>query len=195
MIMTPNFDILGLHFSPRRDGASRLLLDYFVKGAARAGSRVEVISVSELDPVQGCLECGACNYNGECAVDDDMSRVYQAMEATKKIVVSTPLFFYDVPAQGKAIIDRVQAFWARRYVLGQNKDGLPGAKGFLMAVGATKGRDLFVPVALTVRYFFDSLAYPKEFGSLFFRKIEKPSDFSPEQLREAEEAGEIFARA
>ncbi|MDR3204844.1 MAG: flavodoxin family protein [Deltaproteobacteria bacterium] len=190
--MTQSIDILGLHLSPRRGGTSRVVLDYFLKGAKNAGASTEVVSVSEFEPIQGCLECGACNHKGECAVEDDMSKVYRAFEATKKIVVSTSLFFYDVPAQGKALIDRSQAFWARRYVLGQHKNGRPGAKGFLIAVGATKGKDLFLPVTLSVRYFFDSLAYPKDFGTLFFRKLESPSDLTAEQLQEVEAAGEAF---
>jgi multimeric flavodoxin WrbA len=122
-----------------------------------------------------------------------MGLVYEAWEAASRIVVSSPIFFYDIPSQGKAILDRSQAFWVRRYRLGRGKGTKPGAKGFLLAVGATKGEQLFVPITLAVRYLFDAISFPKGFGTLFFRGIEGPSDLSLGQLGEARDAGAAFA--
>jgi multimeric flavodoxin WrbA len=124
-----------------------------------------------------------------------MAVFYQAFSQNSRIVVSSSLFFYDVPAQGKAVIDRSQAFWSKRYVLGENQDGRPGAGGFLLAVGATKGKDLFTPISLSIKYFYDALAFPKTFGTLFFRKIEGPADLTEEDLLSAKAAGLEFARA
>ncbi|MDR2613215.1 MAG: flavodoxin family protein [Deltaproteobacteria bacterium] len=186
--------ILGLHMSPREKGSSALLLERFSEGAKRAGASVEILSVSKLD-IRGCAECGKCNETGACVfVDDDMAAVYSAWETATRIVVATPVFFYDMPSQGKAILDRSQAFWSRRYMLNQNKEGVPGAKGFLLACGATKGKDLFVPVTLAVKYLFDSIAFPKTFPVLSFRQIETPDKFTAGQLEEAEKAGCEFAR-
>jgi hypothetical protein len=186
--------ILGLHLSPRAKGSSALLLEHFRKGVEKAGSQMETISVSNLK-ISGCLECGGCEKTGQCVIDDDMGKIYKSWERSEKIVVAASIFFYDIPAQGKAVIDRSQAFWSRRYILGQNKDGRPGTKGFLLAVGATKGKDLFIPVSLSVKYFFDALAFPKNFSSLFFNKIETPDVFTDEQLEEVEKAGMEFAKS
>jgi multimeric flavodoxin WrbA len=186
--------ILGLHMSPRENGSSALMLEKFVDGAVRAGAEVEALSVSQLD-IKGCQECGNCAEAGVCAIDfDDMSLVYSAWEQATRIVVSTPVWFYDMPSQGKAILDRSQTFWSRRYVLGRNKDGIPGAKGFLLACGATKGKDLFNPVTLSVKYLFDAIAFPKDFPVLSYRQIETPDKFTKEQLEEIEQAGFEFAK-
>ncbi|MDR3154874.1 MAG: flavodoxin family protein [Deltaproteobacteria bacterium] len=194
MVKNTGVKILGLHMSPRTEGTSALLLEKFAQGAERAGASVEVISVSRLD-IKGCQECGHCSEAGICAIDfDDMSVIYSAWESATRIVISTPVFFYDMPSQGKAVLDRSQAFWSRRYVLGQNKDGVPGAKGFLLAVGATKGKDLFVPVTLAVKYLFDAIAFPKTFPVLSFRQVETPDKFTAEQLAEAEKAGFEFGQ-
>ncbi|MCK4722818.1 MAG: flavodoxin family protein, partial [Dehalococcoidia bacterium] len=58
--------------------------------------------------------------------------------------------------QVKALIDRCQALWARRYVL---KQGPPdsGRKGAFIAVGATRGEKLFDGSILTVKYFFQAI--------------------------------------
>jgi hypothetical protein len=60
-------------------------------------------------------------------------------------------------------------------------------------VGATKGKDLFIPVTLSVKYFFDSLAYPKNFETLFLRSVEEPKQVTDEQVEEARLAGRNFA--
>ena len=186
--------VLGLHLSPRRKGSSWILLEEFGKGVKEAGKEFKSLSVAETGFIHGCNECGSCNVDGNCVIHDDMEVFYKAFEDVKRIVVATPVFFYDVPAQGKAIIDRSQANWARRYVLGRNREGIAGAKGFLLAVGATRGKDLFLPANLASKYFFDALAFPKIFDSLCFRKIETPSALTREQLISVKMAGYSFAK-
>jgi multimeric flavodoxin WrbA len=186
--------VMGFHLSPRKNGSSMKLLNEFGQGVREAGGDFEYISISELSPIQGCLECNNCRQDGKCVVEDGMEVFYRAFDTAQRIVVATSLFFYDVPAQGKAVIDRSQAYWVRRYVLGQFREGKPGAKGFLLAVGATRGKDLFIAPSLSMKYFFDALAFPKDFDTLFFRKIENPADLTPEQLRSAKMSGFAFAQ-
>jgi multimeric flavodoxin WrbA len=188
-------DILGIHLSPRAEGSSAVLLKKFLEGAERFGAKTHAISITNLS-VKGCTACGACYETGQCViVDDDMGQIYEAWDKYLKIVVASSLFFYDVPSQGKAIIDRSQAFWARRYVLGEFKAGKPGTKGYLLAVGATKGKDLFIPISLSIQYMFDAIAFPKTFPILPFRSIEGPEHFTEGQLRAVMNAGEQFAMA
>ncbi|MDR2367320.1 MAG: flavodoxin family protein [Deltaproteobacteria bacterium] len=184
--------VLGLHLSPNQKGTSKVLLDKFAQGVIEAGSEYSMLSISNYSNLSGCVECGSCSKTGQCQISDDMEVFYQAFDENNKIVVASSLFFYDVPAQGKAVIDRSQAYWSRRYLLGQNQKGKEGAKGFLLAVGATKGKDLFTPVSLSVKYFFDALAFPKTFGTLFFKSLEGPSDISDEQFLQARAAGFEF---
>jgi multimeric flavodoxin WrbA len=179
--------------SPNPTGTSKTLLDKFGSGVMEAGVGFSILTISDFKNLSGCVECGACRKTGQCQISDDMEVFYQAFEVASRIVVASSLFFYDVPAQGKAVIDRSQAFWSRRYLLNQNKDGRPGSKGFLLAVGATKGKDLFNPVTLSVKYFFDALAFPRTFGTLFFRSIEVPEDLNEEQLLQTKGAGYEFA--
>jgi multimeric flavodoxin WrbA len=171
------------------------LLEEFGKGVEEAGKEFKTVSVADTGHIHGCNECASCSVDGNCVIHDDMEVFYKAFESASRIVVSTPVFFYDVPAQGKAVIDRAQAFWARRYVLGRNREGIDGAKGFLLGVGATRGKDLFMPAGLCIKYFFDALAFPKNFDSLFFRKIETSSALTKEQLMSVRLAGAAFAKS
>ncbi|MDR2368758.1 MAG: flavodoxin family protein [Deltaproteobacteria bacterium] len=185
--------VLGIHLSPNQAGTSKALLDQFGSGVVEAGAGFSTLSISDFNNLSGCVECGACGRTGRCRISDDMDVFYEGFETASRIVVASSLFFYDVPAQGKAVIDRSQAYWSKRYLLGQNKEGRPGARGFLLAVGATKGKDLFTPVSLSVKYFFDALAFPKTFGTLFIRSVETRADLTEAQLREAKAAGFGFA--
>jgi hypothetical protein len=65
-----------------------------------------------------------------------------------------------------------------------------GGKGYLIAVGATSGKQLFDGVQLEAKYFFDALDMSYE-GGLFFRSLEKPSDIQnhPDMLQQAYDLG------
>jgi len=72
------------------------------------------------------------------------------------IVLSSPVYFYAFPAALKALIDRIQVLWSRKYRLKLDEFKGRSRKGVLLAVGATQGKDLFDGLKLTARYFFDA---------------------------------------
>ena len=164
--------VLGIYGSPRKNGNSDLLLDKVLEGAGTAGAGIEKVYVRDLK-ISGCRECGGCDQTGVCAVSDDMEHIYPLLWDSKIIFLSTPIFFYGLPAQAKLLVDRTQAMWSRRKLektLEQRKSYDHG-RGYLIAVGATKGKNLFEGVKLTAKYFFDALDKSYE-GGLFFRAIE-----------------------
>ena len=183
---------MALHLSPRPGGNSEAMLAEFIRGAAAAGATAVIFSAAERR-VEACLGCAVCETTGECVLSDDMDELYPLLESARRIVVSTPVFFYGVPARGKALIDRVQVLWARRHRLNRIAPR-PEGRGFLLALGATRGEDLFLPVSLCLKYFFDALGFPKTFESLFFRRVEAPGDLGrrPDDLRLVYDAGLAF---
>ena len=188
-------DILSLHLSPNRGGNSEVMLTAFTQAVAETGLEVLNFSVAERR-VEACLGCSACESTGQCVLSDDLDELYPLLASARNIVISTSLYFYDVPAKGKALIDRSQALWSRRYVLNQKETLKPDGRGFLLALGATKGENLFVPVNLSIRYFFDALGMPKTFETLFFRGLEKPGDLAqrPDLMADIQGAGLAYGR-
>lgn len=187
-------DILALHLSPRKYGNSDVMLDEFIRGASQSGAQVEKFSVAEHN-IKHCLGCVACEKTGKCIItDDDMQQLYPLLGTVPKVVVSTSLFFYDVPGLGKNLIDRTQPIWSQYYTLGRSETRRPEGQGFLLAVGATKGKDLFMPVNLSMKYFFDSIGLPKTFGSLCLREVENLGDLvkMPEYMEQIYQAGLAF---
>jgi len=165
--------VLGLMGSPRRQGNTDLLLAAFLEGARAKGAEVLKVDVA-FKNIAPCQECRFCEQHGFCRQhDDDMREIYHLLRRADVVVIATPIFFYGPSAQLKALIDRSQAFWARRHVMKLTDPKAPFRKGFLLAVGATKGKDLFAGTSLTAKYFFDAVGARYE-GFLGFRQMEEP---------------------
>jgi multimeric flavodoxin WrbA len=179
--------VLGIYGSPRKGGNSDQLLDKALEGAQSVGAEVKRIYVRELK-MSGCMECGGCDKTGRCVVEDDMQKVYPLLEEADVIFLASPIFFYGVTAQVKALIDRAQAMWSRKMLTKPAEErNLPSARrGYLIAVGATRGKNLFEGAELTARYFFDALDVTYH-GGVFFRRLEKKTAVqeNPEALQEA----------
>lgn len=102
--------VLILSGSPRKNGNSDILCDEFARGAAEAGNHVEKIRVSEKN-IGFCRACYACRGTGVCAIKDDMAEVLQKMIDADVLVLASPVYFYSIDAQLKALIDRTVARW------------------------------------------------------------------------------------
>ncbi len=105
-----------------------------------------------------------------------MQSVYEALERSDRIVMAAPIYFYNVPAQAKAVVDRAQALWTRKYMrqaaAAQDHKQRPDRRGFFIGVGATRGKRLFDGTIQTIRYFFD--AVDVEFaGTLVYGEVDE----------------------
>lgn len=100
-------NIIVLSCSPRKGGNTDLLVDAFVKGAEK-NNNVEVVSVADYK-VNPCIGCNSCfdREGHDCFQQDDMQVVYDKLKCADVIVVASPVYFYGVSAQLKAIIDRL----------------------------------------------------------------------------------------
>lgn len=103
--------VLILSGSPRRGGNSDLLCDQFMKGAQEAGNDVEKINVAT-KKIGYCRACYYCkNHAGVCSIKDDMAEILDKMLSVDVIVMASPVYFYAIDAQLKALIDRSVAKW------------------------------------------------------------------------------------
>jgi len=107
--------------------------------------------------INPCIGCGNCETKGVCIFKDDFTQVFlPAIIEADIVVISSPIYFYAFPAALKALIDRIQVLWSRKYRLKMDEFKDRNRKGVLLAVGATRGKDLFDGLKLTAKYFFDA---------------------------------------
>ena len=187
--------VLGIFGSPRKEGNSDQLLEKALEGAASAGAETLTVYTRDLK-MCGCIECGGCDKTGKCIVEDDMQSVYPLLEDADIIFLASPIFFYGVTAQAKALIDRAQALWSKRMLekSPEERKQYDSGRGYLIAVGATRGKNLFEGVQLTAKYFYDALDMSYD-GGIFFRSLEKKTAAlgNPETLQEAFNLGRVAA--
>jgi multimeric flavodoxin WrbA len=184
--------VLGIAGSPRRGGNTDTLLARFMEGAAGKGAEVKTLFVCSLK-ITGCFHCDACYDKGICKINDDMQMVYLEMETSDCLVLASPLHFMSVTAQMKAMIDRCQALWARKYILkipplGDRRE----RNGFLISVGGRRTvPNLFEAELVTIKNLFRMIDVVYS-GDLLVPGIDARGDIlkHPEVLEEAYVAGQ-----
>ncbi len=121
-----------------------------------------------------------------------MQKVYRELEDADRIVLASPIQFMGITAQMKAMIDRCQALWVRKYVLklpplGNRRE----RKGLFISVGGRKIANLFQPALATVKALFRILDITYA-GELLFPGIDEKGAIAkhPDALRQAFFAGQ-----
>jgi multimeric flavodoxin WrbA len=97
--------ILGISASPRKDGNTVAMLDEALKAAKAEGAEVELYSVAGKN-IQPCEGCWSCTKTGKCKQKDDVTVLFEKMLAADGIIFGSPVYFWGMTAQAKAIIDR-----------------------------------------------------------------------------------------
>lgn len=101
--------ILVVSGSPRENGNTEIMVESFAKGARESGNTVMVKKLSSLK-VAPCLDCEYCfSHDGVCSQHDDMSEILEAVDQADMMVFASPIYWSNVSAQLKAVIDRLYA--------------------------------------------------------------------------------------
>lgn len=148
--LAERMDIMGrivvLVGSVRKHGNTELLAQAFVEGA-RKRNAVDVISVADykVNPCIGCNSC--CTREGNlCFQKDDMEEIYRKLKAADMVVIASPVYFYGISAQLKAIVDRLHTPMRKEF---------PIKKLALLLVGAATLPNLFDPIKLQYQLVLD----------------------------------------
>ncbi len=150
--------VLGISTSPRDRSNSDALLAEALRGAETDGAATEHVRLRDLQ-VAPCRACEECARTGECAVQDDFRPLLANLLAVDRLVFATPVHFMGVAAQGKALIDRCQSLWSRKYRLKQPlfANGPRDRRALVIAVGGSTVDRMFDGIRLVMRYWLDVL--------------------------------------
>jgi len=101
--------IIILMGSPNPKGSTSILAEEFKRGAEEAGHTVELIDVCRAD-VNPCIGCTTCGFEGPCVQKDGNEAIRAAILSADMVVFATPLYFFGMSAQLKAVVDRFCAY-------------------------------------------------------------------------------------
>lgn len=183
--------VIAFNGSPRVEGNTELLLKATIDPIKEAGHDIRVFKLNVMK-IKPCQDCGGCEKTGQCIIKDDMEEIYTAIREADRIILASPIFFFGLSAQAKAMIDRCQAFWCEKYLLKRPIPPGPfGRKGLLLLVGGMKN-DIGIECAgATAKAFFRTVSVP-EHEVLSFKGIDEKGAIlgHPTALKEGKKAGE-----
>lgn len=139
-------NVIVLTGSMRKDGNTDLLAQAFAEGAKEKNT-VEIISVADIQ-VNPCTGCNACfKTEGNCCVqEDDMAEIYEKLKKADLLVIASPVYFYGISAQLKAVIDRLHTPMRNSFCI---------KKLALILVGAAELPQLFDAIKLQYQLILD----------------------------------------
>ena len=141
--------------SSARKANTDLMADEFIRGAQEAGNEVEKIMVARLN-IKGCVGCGMCHVkNNGCVQKDDMTELYDKLMAADVIAFASPVYFYNVNAQMKLLMDRtfaIEPVWKDKKV-------------YLITTGAAPVESYYENIKLSFRNYIGCFANMTE-GSI-----------------------------
>ena len=106
--------------STRRQGNCERLVERAVLPALEAeGVEARPMRLTDYS-LSPCVACESCHKTGECVKRDGFSSFERDLVGLDALIVVAPIYFGGPSAQFKALLDRFQAAWARRYVLHEN---------------------------------------------------------------------------
>ena len=101
---------LGIVCSPRKGGNTEILIQEALNGAKDCGAKAELLTIYDKE-IKPCDGCSSCNKTSKCHIKDDMQEIYLQLLDADVIIWGTPVYFFNVTAQAKILIDRTYALY------------------------------------------------------------------------------------
>lgn len=121
--------IISVIGSPRVNGNSAAIAKRFCDTAEKLGAEVKTRVLNKLR-YQGCQGCMLCKAKADrCVLEDDLTEVLDAIRDTDVLVLSSPVYFWDVSGQLKTFMDRTFSYLVPDFITNPVKSRLaPGKK-------------------------------------------------------------------
>jgi len=101
--------VLAFNGSGRKDGNTYLLLKYVLAELEAEGIKTELVQMAEQAPIQGCVACYKCmeRKDMKCAIESDpFNDYFEKISQADGILLGSPVYFSDITAGMKALIER-----------------------------------------------------------------------------------------
>lgn len=100
--------VIAINGSPRNNGNTSILLGHIMEDLEKDGITTEEVNLGGR-VARGCTACMKCleNQDGHCVYDDDIiNSCIDKMAGAEGIILGSPVYFLDVTAEMKGLIDR-----------------------------------------------------------------------------------------
>ena len=100
--------VVAFNGSPRKDGNTSILIGHIFAELETEGITTELVQVGK-KKIRGCTACMKCfeKKDGHCVFDDDIvNTCIDKMVDADGVILGSPVYFLDVTAEMKGLIDR-----------------------------------------------------------------------------------------
>jgi multimeric flavodoxin WrbA len=151
--------ILG---SPRPNGNSSTIAAHFSAVAERLGAEVKTFALNELS-FRGCQGCMSCKTKTDkCVLKDDLTEVLETVRDSDVVVLTSPVYFWDISSQLKAFIDRSFSYLVPDFLTNPQKSRLsPGKKLVFILTQGNPDANLFTNIFPKFEFFFEMFGFSK----------------------------------
>lgn len=166
--------------SVRKGGNTDLLTQAFAAGAEKKHT-VEILSVADYQ-VKPCVGCNTCfsREGNRCFQKDDMDQIYDKLKTADVVVIASPVYFYGISAQLKAIVDRLHTPMRNEFQI---------KKLALLLVGAATLPELFDAIKMQYQLVLNFF-HLEDAGMVLVRGVKDIGDIKETQaLKEAYDLG------
>lgn len=186
--------IAAIHGSPRKNHNSDTLLDAVLEGMS--GEPYQVFHIyTAFEDIKPCTACNACMRQQGCVIQDDMQKAYEILDEADIVLTAAPVYFHSVTAQLKTFIDRTQAVWAAKYVLGSNLISRKKRLGFAVCTGGPPEEKSFFDCTLKVLDIFHKCINAKLVGTITVANVDQHQIKDREEvLEQARHQGRILIK-
>jgi len=183
--------IVSLIGSPRPDGNSTQIAKRFIETAKILGAEIRTFPLNRMT-YRGCQGCCACKTGHDaCVLGDDLTEALAAIKEADVLMVSSPIYYGDIPGQVKSFIDRTFSYMVPDYIANPKCSRLASGKKLVL---------IFTQGAPDEKMFAE---VPKRYGDILNRVLASgevrliracgvgaggvPKDVPEKALRQAEE--------
>lgn len=166
--------------SMRKGGNTDLLAQSFAEGASK-NNIVELVSVADYS-INPCIGCNSCftRENNLCFQNDDMTEIYDKLRNADIVAVASPVYFYGISAQLKAVIDRLHTPMRNEFHI---------KKLALLLVGAATLPELFDSIKMQYQLILNFF-HLEDLGMVLVRGVKEKGDIlKTEALEQAYNLG------
>lgn len=166
--------IVVLVGSMRKGGNTYLLAQAFAEGAGK-NNTVEIVSVADYK-VNPCIGCNSCftREGNQCFQKDDMAEIYEKLRIADIVVIASPVYFYGISAELKAIVDRLHTPMRNEFQI---------KKLALLLVGAATLPELFDAIKLQYQLVLNFF-HLEDAGMVLVRGVKDIGDIKETQALE-----------
>ena len=128
--------VMTLLGSPRKKGNTAKVLSWVEDALQSMGHEVTSIYLNART-INGCLACGKCKEQPDtigCVQKDDAPEILEQMVQSDLVIFASPIYFWGVTAQLKALIDRTYSLYDQYHQPG-HASLVEGQRQALLATG------------------------------------------------------------